>query len=53
MTAEIYTSASMLITLTPSPAILDATNQVLIATSPEGAVATFNITATNICQPHI
>lgn len=35
------------------PTISGATNQVLEATSPSGAVATFSVTATNVCQPFV
>ena len=49
----VYTSAASYVALTNPPAILDATNLVLQAASGLGAVATFNVTATNLCQPSV
>jgi hypothetical protein len=39
--------------LTNPPAILGATSQVVEATGPSGAVVTFSVTATNVCQPSV
>lgn len=36
-----------------APVILDATNRVVGASSPAGAVVMFNISATNQCQPNV
>ena len=39
--------------VTNLPTILGATNQVLEAAGPTGAPASFNVTATNLCQPNV
>jgi len=50
---KIYTSSAMRIPLTNPPALLGATNQLVEATVPGGAVVTFSVTATNTCQPNV
>ena len=47
----IFTSAATPVPLTNPPTILGATNLVVDATNPAGAVTTFSVTATNTCQP--
>lgn len=49
----IYTSVGPIIPLTNAPAILGATNQVIEAAIFDGAVATFSVTANNVCQPSV
>ena len=53
MGGQIYTSSYTPISPTNPPVILGATNQVLDATSANGVVATFDVTATNWCQPNV
>jgi len=50
---QIYTSVATQITLTNPPAFLGATNQLVEATVPGGAVVSFSVTVTNHCQPNV